>query len=62
VFTQSFTRHSDPPSGFGSNLIGAILGGCLEYLSLLGGFSLLWWLGAGLYALSAWALFRQRRA
>ncbi len=58
IFTASFrdTRMAD--MSFASNLLGAVAGGALEYLSLLFGQGVLYLVGGGLYAL-AW-LFSTR--
>jgi hypothetical protein len=58
IFTRSFRERGDAAAAFGSNLLGAIAGGCLEYLSVLWGFKLLWILAFGLYAASAIAMWR----
>jgi hypothetical protein len=38
IFAERFRDTADPPSAFGANLLGAMGGGTLEYLSLLTGF------------------------
>jgi hypothetical protein len=38
IFAERFRDTADPPAAFGANLLGAIVGGTLEYLSLLTGF------------------------
>ena len=50
VFAQRFTETSDATSAFAANLLGAIVGGCLEYLSLIVGYQALLLLAALLYA------------
>ena len=52
VFAQRFKDVASSTTAFGANLIGAILGGALEYLSLITGFRFLLVLVAGLYALA----------
>ncbi|MGH9293290.1 MAG: spermidine synthase [Acidimicrobiales bacterium] len=52
VFAQRFKDVSASTTAFGSNLLGAIVGGVLEYLSLITGFRLLLVLVAVLYALA----------
>jgi len=39
IFSYSFSQTKDSPVAFGSNLIGAMLGGCLEYISLKYGYN-----------------------
>jgi hypothetical protein len=34
IFAKRFSETADAPLAFGANLLGAIIGGCLEYLSL----------------------------
>jgi hypothetical protein len=38
IFAKRFTDTADAPLAFATNLLGAILGGCLEYLSLVFGY------------------------
>jgi hypothetical protein len=38
IFAKRFSDTADAPLAFGTNLLGAILGGCLEYLSLIFGY------------------------
>jgi hypothetical protein len=38
IFAKRFAATADAPLAFGTNLLGAILGGCLEYLSLVFGY------------------------
>ena len=52
VFAQRFRDVSSSTVAFGANLLGAILGGVLEYLSLLLGFRFLLVVVAGLYGLA----------
>jgi SAM-dependent methyltransferase len=58
VFSYSFRDTKTADMAFSSNLLGAMLGGALEYLALLTGYRLLLVLVAGLYLL-AW-LFATR--
>ena len=58
VFTRSFADSEQPDIAFASNLLGAMVGGALEYLSLLTGFRVLGLIALGLYLL-AW-LFASR--
>ncbi len=60
VFSSSFKKSTDIPYDFGSNLLGSILGGLLEYTSLAMGYRNLLLLAAVLYALSMWAWQRRR--
>ena len=53
VFTRSFSESMSPDIAFASNLLGAMAGGALEYLSLLFGFRALLPIAALLYIL-AW--------
>ncbi len=39
VFAKRFTDTEDGTAAFGANLLGAMVGGCLEYLGLIVGFS-----------------------
>jgi hypothetical protein len=59
VFAERFRDTVDPTTAFGANLLGAMLGGVLEYLSLITGYRGLLVLAAVLYAL-AW-IFGARR-
>ena len=49
VFTQRFKDTSDSTSAFGANLLGAMVGGVLEYAALITGYRLLLVLVAVLY-------------
>ena len=60
VFAKRFASTVDPTTAFGANLLGAIAGGCLEYLSLLMGYSGLLVVAAVLYA-GAFALLPRGR-
>ncbi len=53
VFSISFREETDVTSVFGSNLLGVVTGGCLEYLSNLWGLNVLYLLALALYAGSA---------
>jgi SAM-dependent methyltransferase len=52
VFTYSFRDTKSADMAFASNLLGAMLGGVLEYLALLTGYQLLIVVVAGLYAVA----------
>jgi len=49
IFAKRFAATADAPMAFGTNLLGAIVGGCLEYLSLIFGYRALLILAATLY-------------
>jgi SAM-dependent methyltransferase len=49
VFAKRFTDTADGTAAFGANLLGAMVGGCLEYLALLVGFPGLLLVAAVLY-------------
>ena len=53
MFAERFRDTADPTTAFGANLLGAMLGGVLEYLSLITGYRGLLVLAAILYIL-AW--------
>ncbi|MFI6318361.1 spermidine synthase [Nonomuraea sp. NPDC050556] len=55
VFAKRFTDTADATSAFGANLLGAVLGGCLEYLALVIGYQGLL-IVAGLIYVAAFAL------
>jgi hypothetical protein len=52
VFSQRFRDTADSTTAFGANLLGAVIGGILEYLSLIVGYRWLLALVALLYALA----------
>jgi SAM-dependent methyltransferase len=52
IFAERFRDTTDPPAAFGANLLGAMVGGTLEYLSLLTGFRALLVLVAVLYGVA----------
>jgi hypothetical protein len=60
IFAERFRDTADPTAAFGANLLGAMLGGTLEYLSLLVGFRALLFVVAALYGLAY--LTRPRRS
>jgi len=60
VFTHSFRDTASADMAFASNLVGAMVGGALEYLALLTGFRALLVLVAGLYVV-AFVLSRRWR-
>ncbi|MCI0346063.1 MAG: spermidine synthase [Chloroflexi bacterium] len=60
VFSRSFGDTGQADVAFASNLLGAMVGGALEYLSLLTGFRMLGLVALGLYGL-AWLFERRLR-
>ncbi|MGN6485491.1 MAG: spermidine synthase, partial [Thermomicrobiales bacterium] len=52
IFAKRFAETADAPIAFGTNLLGAILGGCLEYLSLQFGNRALLLIAGALYVLA----------
>jgi len=52
VFTASFRDTRSADIAFASNVLGAVVGGCLEYLALVTGYRLLLLLVAALYAVA----------
>jgi hypothetical protein len=60
VFASRFEASEDASTALGANLLGAIVGGCLEYLALLIGYHALVGVAALLY-LAAFGLSRSRR-
>ncbi|MFI6602604.1 spermidine synthase [Nonomuraea sp. NPDC050536] len=61
VFAKRFSDTADPTTSFGANLLGAMVGGCLEYLALVIGYRGLLIVAAVLY-LGAFALLPRRAA
>lgn len=61
VFAITFQRARSVESALGSNLIGAVLGGVLEYISLAWGIRSLYLLALLLYGLSLWGLRPSKR-
>ncbi len=60
IFATSLQKARSLPSAFASNLLGAILGGLCEYLSMVTGFRALYLAGMALYAIS-WLCLAARR-
>jgi hypothetical protein len=52
IFAQRFKDVAESVTAFGANLLGAMLGGILEYVSLLTGYRALLIIVAALYGLS----------
>ncbi len=61
IFSDSFRRESRPAAAFGSNLLGVVVGGALEYTSNVWGLNALYPVAAALYLASAWFVFRGGR-
>lgn len=59
VFAKRFAETADGPMAFGANLLGAMVGGCLEYLAILLGFHALLLVAAAIY-LGAFLLMPKR--
>ncbi|MGN9780547.1 spermidine synthase [Nonomuraea sp. ZG12] len=59
VFAKRFADSADATTSFGANLLGAMVGGCLEYLALVIGYQALLVVAALLY-LGAFALLPRR--
>ena len=59
VFAHSFKRTGDPAHALGSNVLGGVCGGVLEYLSMVTGLRFLLYLIAGAYGLSIVAIPRR---
>jgi predicted membrane-bound spermidine synthase len=62
IFALTFSRARAVEAALGSNLIGSVLGGLLEYASLVLGIRSLYALALGMYGLSAFFLSRARDA
>ncbi len=50
IFSTRFAQTADPTAAFGANLLGAMVGGCLEYATLITGYQSLLILAGALYA------------
>ena len=61
VFSTLFARCAHPASALGSNLIGAVIGGLLEYSSLLLGSRLIYLLAIVIYAAAWWTVGRRAK-
>jgi hypothetical protein len=53
-------RSANPSASLGSNLLGSVLGGCMEYSSMIFGLRWLALMALGLYALAALLILRQK--
>jgi len=49
IFAKRFDSSADPTTAFGTNLLGAMVGGCLEYMALATGYRSLLVVCAALY-------------
>jgi tRNA1(Val) A37 N6-methylase TrmN6 len=49
VFAKRFAQTANGPTAFGANLLGAMVGGCLEYLAILVGFRALLLVASAIY-------------
>ncbi len=61
IVPMLLARAVNPSAALGANLLGAVLGGCLEYFSMIGGLGALALLAAVLYLGAFWDLIRERR-
>jgi hypothetical protein len=59
IFAERFRDTADPTAAFGANLLGAMFGGSLEYISLITGYRSLLFVVAILYGL-AYVTFRTK--
>jgi hypothetical protein len=62
VFANRFADTADATAAFAANLLGAMVGGCLEYASLIIGYQALLLLAGLLYAGAFIAMPRRSRA
>jgi hypothetical protein len=62
IVSSLLARSADAAASLGSNLLGALLGGCLEYLSMATGLKALLILALILYAGAAWLVRRESGA
>ena len=62
IFANRFRETGDPTAAFGANLLGAMVGGVLEYLSLLTGFKALLLVVGVLYGVAYLLLPGTRRS
>ena len=60
VFARSFSASTNPARALGSNILGGVLGGIVEYLGMITGLRYLLLLAALLYLLS-WLAVRRLR-
>ena len=62
AFSTALRSSEDVSGALAANLMGAMLGGLLEYNAMYFGFTFLYWLAFALYGAAFWASFRRRRA
>jgi hypothetical protein len=62
IFAKRFETTTDPTTAFGANLLGAMFGGCLEYLALATGYRSLLVVCALLYLAAYCVMPREQRA
>jgi hypothetical protein len=62
IFAERFRQTADPSAAFGANLLGAMVGGVLEYLSLITGYRGLLVIVALLYGLAWYTSLRRGAA
>lgn len=62
IFATSLDRTKDVEGAFASNLIGAMVGGFLEYSSLVGGIKVLYVVALLLYIASAWGILYGKKS
>jgi hypothetical protein len=60
IFSTRFREAENPSFALGANLIGAVVGGCLEYLSIYFGLQAMGWLALVLYGLSYFSILYRR--
>lgn len=62
LFAREFRVTDSPSAALGANMLGAVVGGLLENVSLLTGMRALLLLAAGIYCLAAFGLWMSRKA
>ncbi|HYL94700.1 MAG TPA: hypothetical protein VET69_02760, partial [Terriglobales bacterium] len=62
LFAREFRVTDSPSAALGANMLGAVVGGLLENVSLLTGMRALLLLAAGIYCLAAFGLYISRKA
>lgn len=60
VFSASFAKTGNTSQALGFNILGALLGGCCEYMSVIVGTRAIGLIALLIYALSAYAIFSSR--
>jgi len=61
VFSRSFARASVAGAALGANIVGSVLGGWTEYVTMALGIQAMAWVALGFYACSAACLVAERR-